>query len=49
MTLPLTPVHQVLKHCDAEWVLQVPGAKSEFLELLVELKLETKQNLISYV
>ncbi len=27
MTLPLTPVHQVLKHSDAEWVLQVPGVK----------------------
>ena len=27
VTLPLTPVHQVLKHGDAEWVLQVPGAQ----------------------
>ena len=27
VTLPLAPVHQVLKHGDAEWVLQVPGAQ----------------------
>ena len=25
VTLPLTPVHQVLKHSDAEWVLEIPG------------------------
>ena len=36
VTLPLAPVHQVLKHGDAERVLQVPGAKSKLnLELLI--------------
>ena len=28
VTLPLTPVHQVLKHGDAEGVLEVSGVKS---------------------